>query len=136
MGVVVSTHEKRATGRAIWNGLRCRCPNCGEGKLFSGYLKVNPVCSQCGQELHHQRADDFPPYIAIMIVGHVLVAALLHLELTGAMVNPIIYLATLVPLAVVLPLIMLPSIKGAIIGVQWANRMHGFDHAHRESRST
>ncbi len=116
---------------AILNGMKCRCPKCGEGKLFRAYLKVNDACPACGEELRHHRADDLPPYIAIVIVGHVLVGALLHTEMTMT-IDPWVYMVTLVPLALILPLAMLPSIKGAVVGLQWANRMHGFDPRHRD----
>jgi uncharacterized protein (DUF983 family) len=126
MGVQVAAREQREMGKAIWNGMKCRCPKCGEGKLFRAYLKVNDTCPNCGEELFHQRADDGPPYIAIMIVGHLLVAVMLHLEMTMH-VNPVHYLYTMLPLAVVMPLAMLPSIKGGLIGLQWSKFMHGFD---------
>jgi uncharacterized protein (DUF983 family) len=47
-------------------------------------------------------------------------------------VAPYVYLLTMVPLALFLPLLMLPSIKGAVVGLQWANYMHGFDPSHRD----
>jgi uncharacterized protein (DUF983 family) len=117
--------------RAVTNGLRCRCPKCGEGKLFRAYLKVNGTCPNCGEELFHHKADDFPPYLAIIIVGHVLVGLMLHLEMEYT-IAPIWYVVTMVPAALILPLVMLPSIKGAVVGLQWANRMHGFDPKHRD----
>lgn len=116
---------------AIFNGVRCRCPRCGEGRLFRAYLKVAESCQACGEELFHHKADDMPPYIAIVIVGHLLVGALLRFEMTMR-IDPMWYVLTLVPLALILPLVMLPSIKGAVVGLQWANRMHGFDPAHRD----
>ncbi|RDE09807.1 DUF983 domain-containing protein [Pelagibacterium lacus] len=111
---------------AMLNGMKCRCPACGEGKLFGKYLKVTDACAHCGTELHHQRADDAPPYIVITIVGHVAVAILVHLEMTHAL-HPAIYLATLVPLIILMSLWLLPVTKGAIVGMQWAQYMHGFD---------
>lgn len=134
MTISYETHAApapRSMGRAIWNGLRCRCPNCGEGKLFRAYLKVDDTCPKCGEELFHHRADDFPPYIAIFIVGHVLVGAMLHMEMTQA-ASPMTYLLTLIPLSIVLPLLMLPSIKGAVVGLQWSVGMHGFDPTQRD----
>jgi uncharacterized protein (DUF983 family) len=122
--------ERRELMPAIINGLRCRCPKCGEGKLFRAYLKVNDTCPNCGEELFHHKADDLPPYISIVIVGHVIVGLMLHLEMEYT-ISPMWYLATMVPIAVILPLITLPSIKGAVVGLQWANRMHGFDPKHR-----
>ena len=118
--------EQRSLWRAIGNGVMCRCPNCGKGKLFRSYLKINDSCSECGEKLNSARADDFPPYIAIFIVGHVLVGWMLHAEMSGP-VDPMFYVWTMIPAAVLLPLIMLPSIKGAVVGLQWANYMYGFD---------
>lgn len=126
MSVEVAAAEKRAVWPAVRNGLMCKCPKCGKGSMFRAYLKVADTCAACGEALHHHRADDAPPYIAIVIVGHILIGAMLHMEMTWK-IDPITYLYTMVPLAVVMPLAMLPSIKGAIVGLQWANRMHGFD---------
>ena len=72
-----------------------------------------------------------PPYIAIVIVGHGIVGLMLHLEMEYA-IQPIWYVVTMVPAALILPLLMLPSIKGAVVALQWANRMHGFDPSHRD----
>jgi len=118
--------EQRSLWKAIGNGVMCRCPNCGKGKLFRSYLKINDTCSECGEKLSSARADDFPPYIAIFIVGHILVGWMLHAEMSGP-VDPMLYVWTMIPAAIVLPLVMLPSIKGAVVGLQWANYMYGFD---------
>jgi uncharacterized protein (DUF983 family) len=129
---LADTAEKRSLGKAVWNGLRLRCPHCGKGHLFRAYLKVADTCDVCGEELHHHRADDFPPYLSIVIVGHVIVGLMLHLEFAYEDVAPWVYMVTMLPAAVVLPLVTLPSIKGAVVGMQWANRMFGFDPANRE----
>jgi uncharacterized protein (DUF983 family) len=127
MAVEVQTfREQRSLMKAIGNGLMCRCPNCGKGNLYRKYLKLNDSCSECGLDLSEARADDFPPYIAIFIVGHVLVGWMLHAEMSGP-VNPMLYVWTMIPAAIILPLLMLPSIKGAVVGLQWANYMHGFE---------
>jgi uncharacterized protein (DUF983 family) len=131
MGIKIATAETRKLGSAMWNGALCRCPKCGEGSAFRAYLKVNDECPACGEVLSHHRADDLPPYVAIFIVGHLLVGVMLHMDMVYH-VNPLTYLYTMIPLAVILPLAMLPSIKGAIVGLQWALRLHGFDPAHRE----
>src|SRR5262245_35428775 len=125
MPVTVSTSETRSVGKAVWNGMRLRCPHCGEGHLFRSYLKVADKCEVCGEELHHHRADDFPPYLTIVIVGHIIVGLMLELNFHYS-IEPWVYLATLGPAALILPLILLPSVKGAVVGLQWANRMHGF----------
>lgn len=132
MGVEIITDGQDATGKrdawqAIGRGLMCKCPKCGKGALYSGYLKVNDICPVCGEELFHHRADDLPPYLAIVLVGHILIFSMLDLEIQHSDINPLWYVVTLVPLAIVLPLALLPSIKGAVVGLQWANRMHGFD---------
>jgi uncharacterized protein (DUF983 family) len=123
--------ETRSVGKAIWNGIKCRCPNCGEGKLFRAYLKVADSCPNCGEELKWHKADDMPPYISIVIVGHIIIGLMMELEAVAPQ-QPFIYLVTMVPLALFLPLIILPSIKGAVVGLQWANYMHGFDPTHRD----
>lgn len=119
------TLDDRSLHQAMWRGAMCRCPHCGQGKMFRAYLKTADQCDVCGEELSHHRADDFPPYIAITIVGHIIIFLMLHLDMTYH-VQPITYVVTMIPLAIVLPLAMLPSIKGAIVGLQWANRMYGF----------
>lgn len=128
---LASDIEKRSVGRAILNGMRLRCPHCGKGHMFRAYLKVADTCEVCGEELLHHRADDMPPYLSILIVGHIIVGLMLELEL-HAEIAPWVYMVTMVPAAIILPLILLPSIKGAIVGLQWANRMHGFDPANRQ----
>tara|TARA_R110002124_G_scaffold104370_6_gene254305 strand:- start:1395 stop:1829 length:435 start_codon:yes stop_codon:yes gene_type:complete len=117
--------EKRAIWPAMKKGLAGKCPNCGTGKLFYKYLKVNDHCSHCHEELFHQRADDAPPYFTIFIVGHIVVAAMLIVEKTYRP-ELWIHMALWVPLTIALSVWMLQPLKGATIGLQWANRMHGF----------
>ena len=135
MPVAIQNADARSVGKAIWNGMRLKCPHCGKGHMFRAYLKVADRCDVCGEELFHHRADDMPPYIAILIVGHVLVGLMLELEF-HAEIAPWMYLATMLPAALILPLALLPSIKGGIVGLQWANRMHGFDPEHRRPQDT
>ena len=110
---------------AMLRGSGLRCPSCGEGHLFRAYLKVADHCGHCGQALHHHRADDAPPYFTIFIVGHIVLAGVLYLEQTYA---PDVWMHALiwVPLTFVMTLLMLPRIKGALVGLQWALGMHGF----------
>jgi uncharacterized protein (DUF983 family) len=117
--------SERTVGQAVGRGTLCRCPHCGKGKMFTGYLKVADACNVCGEELKHHRADDLPPYVAITIVGHIIIFLMLHMDMSYK-IQPITYLLTMIPLAIILPLIMLPSIKGAIVGLQWSLRMYGF----------
>jgi uncharacterized protein (DUF983 family) len=89
---------------------------------------VNYACSVCGEELHHHRADDAPPYFVMLIVGHIVVGAALGVEVAFA---PDLRLQMIFwpLLALLLSLWLLPRVKGALIGLQWALRMHGFDGA-------
>lgn len=117
--------DDRPWPRAVMNGIRCTCPACGTGKLYASYLKVVPVCTNCGEELHHQRADDAPPYFTMFIVGHIVIGGLLLMEQTLAP-ETWVHLVVWLPLTVLLSLWLLPKVKGGLIGLQWALRMHGF----------
>jgi uncharacterized protein (DUF983 family) len=117
--------EKRNTWLSIKRGIRCRCPNCGEGRMFNRFLKVAPSCSVCGEDLSHHRADDLPPYLTIVIVGHIVVTAILFVF--GRWEWPtIVHLMVWLPMTLVLCLLLLQPTKGAVVGLQWALRMHGF----------
>ena len=117
--------EARAAWRSLVRGFIGRCPNCGEGRLFRGYLKAVDACPVCGEVLHHQRSDDFGPYVTMTVVGHVVVPLLLAVML-ATVISPLAVLAVALPLTAILGLVLLRPIKGAIIGLQWALRMHGF----------
>lgn len=116
---------KRPLLRSMQRGFMCRCPNCGDGKLFSGYAKTVETCSVCGEDIHHHRADDFPAYVNIFIVGHVIVGALLLVDRSFTL-SPWTQMAIWVPLTLIMVFALLQPIKGAVVGLQWANRMHGF----------
>lgn len=112
-------------GQAILRGLRGRCPNCGRGHMFGRFLKVADRCPVCGEELFHHRADDFPAYLVILLVGHTVVPAALMVEADHA--PPMwLQMALWLPLTIVLSLSLIQPIKGAIVAVQWVSGMHGF----------
>ena len=116
----------RRYGRSLLRGLMGRCPHCGEGHMFRAFLKVADHCEVCGEALHHHRADDAPAYFVIVIVGHVVMPMMLSLEINYAppyWVHAVLW----TPLTLLLTIGLLQPIKGAIVGWQWANRMHGFD---------
>lgn len=117
--------EARPILGALWRGFLRRCPNCGRGALFRRYLKVDSRCRACGETLHHQRADDAPPYVTILLVGHLVLPLVLMVERQWAPPTVIHWLIWL-PLTLALTLALLPRIKGAVVGLQWACRMHGF----------
>jgi uncharacterized protein (DUF983 family) len=111
--------------KALWRGFRRRCPRCNGASLFSGFLKVRNNCPACGLALHHHRADDLPPYLTIMIVGHVVVGAMLAGWKVWHLSDSVQY-ALWPTLALALSLSLLAPIKGAVVGLQWALGMHGF----------
>jgi len=126
--------EKRNVWQSIKRGMRCRCPNCGEGRMFNRFLKVAPSCPACREDLSHHRADDLPPYLTIVIVGHIVVTAILFVF--GRWEWPtIVHLFVWLPLTFVLCLALLQPTKGAVVGLQWALRMHGFARTSRNGTS-
>lgn len=118
-------NDERDTKAAVFNGLCLRCPSCGEGRLFAHYLQVNDRCPVCSEELHHHRADDGPAYLTILVVVHV-VGFILHLLFEYLRDDPLILALGLTVVSTAMSLWMLPHMKGLIVGVQWAKRMHGF----------
>ncbi|HEX2842769.1 DUF983 domain-containing protein [Hyphomicrobium sp.] len=121
----VEALPKRDIKAAMFRGWRQKCPACGEGPLYWKYLKVSDTCPSCGEELHHQRADDAPPYFTMVIVCHVIIAGVLLLEKTFAPPTWV-HLVLWLPLTVLMSLWLLPRVKGSLVGLQWALRMHGF----------
>jgi uncharacterized protein (DUF983 family) len=117
---------KRNVWSAMRRGLRGRCPRCGEGKLFRAFLKVDDHCSVCGQDFTPHRADDLPAYLVIIIVGHVTVPMILWIE-TEYAPSVALQLAIYLPFTLIASLLLLKPVKGAVVGLQWAFRMHGFD---------
>ncbi len=111
--------------QAVWRGLRRRRPYCGVGPVFAAFMKIADRCGHCSEALHHQRADDAPPYFTIMIVGHIVVPSVLVVE---RLWRPelIVHFALWLPATVLLTLLLMPRVKGAVVGLQWALRMHGF----------
>jgi uncharacterized protein (DUF983 family) len=123
---IMSTGE-RPTGQAMWKGFKCRCPHCGTGKLFKSYLKPVVVCESCTEKLDGHRSDDLPPYVTIMIVGHAIVPIILANEMSANPWSLWVHFTVWLPLTLILTLLLMQPVKGAMIGMQWANRLHGFD---------
>jgi len=128
---IVWSQQSAVTGkRDVWTamkrGFRGRCPRCGEGKLFRAFLKVDNKCAVCGLDFTPHRADDLPAYLVIIIVGHVMVPLALWIEINYS--PPVVLqLAIYLPATLLASLLLLQPVKGAVVGLQWALRMHGFD---------
>ena len=122
--------EPVSLSRALWRGFTMRCPNCGQASLFGRFLKVVDHCPVCGEEYVHHRADDFPPYLVIIALGHLVVPMALALEVAFA---PPIWLQYLIwlPLVAVGAVALLQPTKGAVVALQWQSGMHGFEEARR-----
>ena len=106
---------------AISTGLSGRCPRCGEGRLFSGFLKLRPDCERCGLDFNFADAGDGPAVFVILIGGAIVVAAALITEVVyqppywvhAMLWLPLILLVTLAPLR---------PIKGLMIALQYHHR--------------
>jgi uncharacterized protein (DUF983 family) len=127
----VAPAAKRDVWTSIKRGFRGRCPRCGEGKLFRAFLKVDGNCSVCGLDFTPHRADDLPAYLVIIIVGHIVVPMALMIE-TNYSPPVALQLAIYLPMTLVASLLLLQPVKGAVVGMQWALRMHGFDEQNPE----
>jgi uncharacterized protein (DUF983 family) len=117
--------------KALARGFAMKCPNCGRGHLFRRFLKVADHCEVCGEDYSAQRADDFPAYLVIVVVGHLVVPALLAVE-TAYAPPAWLQLAIWLPLTLFSALGLLQPTKGAIVGLQWQTGMHGFEEAKRK----
>lgn len=111
--------QQRRVSEGLLRGARKRCPNCGEGRLFGRYLKVEPECAICGHDNGRYRADDAPPYFTILIVGHLVIAPLLLFPWIWEAPAWLV-VGTTLPLLFVLTLLLLPVVKGAVVGLHWA----------------
>jgi uncharacterized protein (DUF983 family) len=117
--------DDRPMKQALLRGWRRKCPNCGTGAMLKSYLNVRPSCQVCHEELHHNRADDGPAYLTILIVGHIMAPSMIW-AFTTFRPEPLV-LATVFGLGcLALSLYLLPRLKGLIVAFQWSKRMHGF----------
>ena len=106
-------------------GFTGRCPNCGEGHLFRAFLKVADHCEKCGEPFRYHRADDFPAYLVIILLGHIVVPIAMWIEIAY---SPSYWLQAAIglPLIVGLAIGLLQPLKGAVVALQWHMGMHGF----------
>jgi uncharacterized protein (DUF983 family) len=118
--MTTDANRERPVSLGVKRGASFRCPNCGQGKLYRKYLKVQP-CSVCGNDNVRYPADDGPAYFTILLVGHLVVAPLLLFPFIWEQ-PPLLVVGTVLPGLAALIMLTLPIIKGAWIGVLWARR--------------
>ena len=113
------TDRPRSIWRSLGRGTLCRCPNCGEGRLFHGDLDQVALCAKCGEPLEKYNAGLLLP-LAVGLLGVLLFAVIfLVVELNGG-VSPGSYRAILLPTSAIVSLAALRPCKGALIGLMWA----------------
>ena len=119
---VMSSTSSPSFLTGLKRGVMHRCPNCGDGRLYGRYLKVDADCEVCGHHLAEYPADDGPAYFTILIIGHLFVGPLLLFPFIWKAPVGLVLPLTVLPLAV-LTLVLLPRVKGAVIGALWAMKL-------------
>ncbi len=105
----------------ILAGLACRCPNCGKGPLFAGFLKVASTCKACGFDLKAADSGDGPAVFIILIVGFIAAFGALY---TDIVFRPPIWLELSIwlPVAAILCLVLLRPFKGVLVALQFHHK--------------
>lgn len=107
----------------VTSGIRGRCPRCGQGKLFDGYLTPDSSCSQCDLDYGFADAGDGPAVFVILLIGFLVVGLALWVETSYG--PPIwVHMLIWIPLATVLCLSLLRALKGVLINMQYKNSAH------------
>jgi uncharacterized protein (DUF983 family) len=102
---------------AIGRGLRGRCPACGKGSIFNGFLRVAAACIECGAPLGLARADDAPPSFTILVVGHIVIPLLFIVDRSADQLPLWMMSAIFLPLTLGLALGLIRPIKGGTVGL-------------------
>ncbi len=116
---------RRAWAPAMLRGALGACPACGEGRLFVHGLRVADVCDRCDEELYHHRADRKGVALAAFVALQIVLLLAAALQFLGVHWPLWVWV---VPWALAFVLLMRP-VKGAVVGLQWALRLHGFQYA-------
>lgn len=104
----------------VRRGLALRCPHCGEGHLFRRFLKVSDRCEACGADNTVYPSDDAPPYLTLLLVGHVFIPLMFWMDRAWAPAMWVLF-AIWLPLIATVTIATLPYMKGAVVGFAWAN---------------
>ena len=102
-------------------GMAGRCPRCGEGKMFKGFITIADTCDHCGLDYKFADAGDGPAIFVMLIAGFIIVGAALWLEVSYE--PPMwVYFVIFLPLTLIVCLGMLRPLKGVLVALQYANR--------------
>ncbi len=117
----MSDHNLYPAVDPVKSGLTGHCPRCGEGKLFDGFLTVAPCCRVCGLDYSFADSGDGPAAFVILIIGFIVVGLALWMEVNYT--PPLwVHFILWVPLAIILSLLAMRSIKGILINLQFRNK--------------
>ena len=113
----------RSPPPALSTGLGCRCPRCGRGRLFDGYLTLRPACEACGLDFAFADSGDGPAFFVMSAVGVVVVFCAMIVEFSY---EPPLWLHALlwVPMTLGLSLLMVRPAKGLLIALQYQHKAH------------
>lgn len=107
----------------IIKGLLCRCPGCGEGPLFVGYLKLALSCARCGLGFSFADSGDGPAVFVIFLVAPLVILMALVLGAVAS-IPPWMHLVIWIPVTVLLSLALLPPFKGVLVNLQYRHDAH------------
>lgn len=110
--------DAAATAKTLWRGARMKCPRCGEGRIFKGYLTRQDGCARCGESFDGLDADDGPAWLTIGLVAHIVVPLLIFLE-RGELMPYWQEAGILVFVTIVSTLVFLPISKGFFVAALW-----------------
>lgn len=102
----------------LLHGLRGKCPNCGQGRLFKSYITQNQVCSICREDFSNIHADDGPPWLTILVSGHIMAPLIIYF-VTHDIFSEFIETSILIIMALLCVFIILPRAKGLFIAAIW-----------------
>jgi uncharacterized protein (DUF983 family) len=118
---MIGMRREKTLGGAIRAGLTCKCPSCGKGKLFEGFLTLRPCCDVCGLDYGFADSGDGPAVFIMLFAGFIVVGAAL---VTEAVYHPPywVHAALWVPLILVVTLGPLRPMKGMMIALQYHHK--------------
>ena len=113
----------------LWRGIKERCPKCGQGQLFQSYIKQNDHCAICHEDFSTIRADDAPPWLTILITGHIVAPWIFffvrHEEISEFW--------EVLSLALFCVFTILPRAKGFFIAAIWLTRQKNPEREEEEN---